>query len=351
MKNERLASGRAKIARYVEMRPMTDFANGSAEPVRVSSIFNLLKFKPMFAILMAVAVALAGSGTVAASQNDLPGDALYNVKLVSENVREALAFSNIKKVELKAESVAQRASELVELTKREGSPSPKAVEQAAKRYEKLLKQLSDVTSKLNAKDKMAVTPEVLSAINSAEADLAQVNATSSSSTINEMVSTTLATELEITEQEEEAAEKEPSLVGLKNRAENKISQVSKKIGDLKNVVASVSSSTLSSSTLDKVALAETMLVDAQAKFASGTYAEAFTLAKDAQKAAIDAKRAFLIEKHEGAKVERDAKKELRAEALEESKNVREEIKNERKEKIVEERSKGRAGNESAREQE
>lgn len=247
----------------------------------------------MFAAIIAIAVALAGGGTVAASQNDLPGDALYSVKIVSENVRQAFTFSPSAKVEVKASTAAKRARELVELKKRDGAVSAEAVAEATNRYEKLLEEINELSNDLTSEKKMVITPRALELIAASLPELEQLRAALATSTrkdIDTAVRAALATELKLSEEEKDAAKQEPSLIGLKERAENKINEVSKKVLSVKTELALLAN--LDASTTARIALAETLLADARVKFATGTYADAFILAKEAQKAAIEAKQSL-----------------------------------------------------------
>src|SRR3989344_8709522 len=80
-----------------------------------SSIFHLLipklRFKYMIAALI-LALVMGGGGTVAAAQNDLPGEALYGVKLASERVAERLSVAPEARVKLEARFAQRRAEEL-----------------------------------------------------------------------------------------------------------------------------------------------------------------------------------------------------------------------------------------------
>lgn len=70
---------------------------------------------PRWATAAAVSLALlivAGTGTVMASSDSLPGQTLYPVKLAAENVQLALTFSDVSKAKLYAELADKRAQEI-----------------------------------------------------------------------------------------------------------------------------------------------------------------------------------------------------------------------------------------------
>lgn len=296
--NEWQALGRAKLVRYVAMQPIKSLSGVAESPHMTFPLF--LKLKPMFALILIAAVVLGGGGTVAASQNDLPGDALYKVKIASENITEALTFSPGSKAERKAEVAAKRVNELVALKKRDGTVSAEAVTAASDRYEVLLASIDSITDKLKPNQKLVINPRVIALITGSVHEWEQIRSSTPTSTreiVDQVVTTALNTELTISEQENDAAKQEPSLIGLKHRAENKINEVTRKVASVKANFLLASTST-TSSTSAKMATAEALLADAQVKFATGTYAEAFTLAKQAQRAAIEATQALHRTKHD-----------------------------------------------------
>jgi hypothetical protein len=62
-----------------------------------------------------VLVVLAGAGTVAASISSLPGQSLYKVKITTEKVQLAFAFSDVTKTELNAKFANRRTIEIEDL--------------------------------------------------------------------------------------------------------------------------------------------------------------------------------------------------------------------------------------------
>lgn len=74
-------------------------------------------FQPMMIpIIAAIVILLGGSvGTVVASDNAKPGDALFGIDQASENVHVFLSFSDTAKAKVKAEIAEEREEERVEL--------------------------------------------------------------------------------------------------------------------------------------------------------------------------------------------------------------------------------------------
>ena len=67
------------------------------------------------ALSTVLVIFIAGVGTVAASANALPNQTLYPIKLASEEIRLALAFSHLDKAELHIKFAQRRTAEMVEV--------------------------------------------------------------------------------------------------------------------------------------------------------------------------------------------------------------------------------------------
>src|SRR3989338_6973658 len=107
-KNAVMASVRADTARRHYILERSSFIN---------LLIPKLRFKYMIAALI-LALVMGGGGTVAAAQNDLPGEALYGVKLASERVAERLSVAPEARGKLGARFAQRRAEELDELKAR-----------------------------------------------------------------------------------------------------------------------------------------------------------------------------------------------------------------------------------------
>jgi hypothetical protein len=76
---------------------------------------------PRWAVVVAVmflVILLAGSSTVAASSDSLPGDALYSVKTATERARLFFAFSDVAKAKLQARFAGRRVEEMARMAQR-----------------------------------------------------------------------------------------------------------------------------------------------------------------------------------------------------------------------------------------
>ncbi len=110
------------VTEAVDVSPRPEFREQAArdfqaavrdtKPARSGGFFSLHRWAvgAMSAVLV---VLLAGGGTVAAASNSLPDSPLYSVKLATESVRVAFAFSDEHKAELYAEFANKRVDEIV----------------------------------------------------------------------------------------------------------------------------------------------------------------------------------------------------------------------------------------------
>jgi hypothetical protein len=107
------------------------------------SFWRWLK-QPAWAVGLAalLIVVISGGGTVLASQNSLPGQALYSVKLASETVRLSLTFSDVAKTQLNAEFANRRTEEISSLAT---SGSIEQIQMATARLNTNLSNMSSLT--------------------------------------------------------------------------------------------------------------------------------------------------------------------------------------------------------------
>ena len=83
--NKFLSSLRKDLEEYTKFHPVRNVRNnGSSRLLLIESlnIFNKFKLKLMPVLIIALIAIMGGGGTVAASQNSVPGDALYPVKTI-----------------------------------------------------------------------------------------------------------------------------------------------------------------------------------------------------------------------------------------------------------------------------
>ena len=110
------------------------------EPQKARGFFS---WQPQWvtAVIVVVILLMAGSGTVVAAVDSLPGEPLYQVKLATESVRLALTPSALGKAELYVELADKRVAEMIELAD-EGKVEE--VEQAAELLSTHLVAMADL---------------------------------------------------------------------------------------------------------------------------------------------------------------------------------------------------------------
>lgn len=87
---------------------------------RQSLLLILFSRKNMFISILLVVALLGGStGATYASQNSLPGDILYPVKIITEKAQTALVFNNVKEAELYSKFASKRLEEIEKLAEAE----------------------------------------------------------------------------------------------------------------------------------------------------------------------------------------------------------------------------------------
>lgn len=121
---------------------------------RQEVVFKHLIFKPMpIAIIAIIASLITGSGMVVASQNSLPTDTLYPVKLIAEKVEEVVTFNDVKKVELQTKLADKRLGEIKDL-QTQGKATKAVVEKNLQEYQGNLAKaqvyLNDINVNVNS---------------------------------------------------------------------------------------------------------------------------------------------------------------------------------------------------------
>ena len=93
-----------------------------------------LKTIPLASLIILI---VAGSGTAMASQNSLPSDFLYPVKLMTEEIKEDLTFNEVRNAELTLEHATKRIAELkkLEMTNPEALRDERMVAKVLNNYE------------------------------------------------------------------------------------------------------------------------------------------------------------------------------------------------------------------------
>ncbi len=155
-----LDRGRIKLMAYMVSHPML-----KTQP-RLSWLGRTLVWKPMTAAVVAGAVLCGAGGAVYAAGSALPGERLYPVKLLAEEVRARLAVSADAKFQVTAQRAEDRLSEAEELMN-EPQELPaarqKRLAEAMRRYQENVKTMNALAAQFESdegKPEKAVAAEL-----------------------------------------------------------------------------------------------------------------------------------------------------------------------------------------------
>lgn len=140
---------RAHIQDFIELTPITKTASKPTLSPFVSRV-SVSYFSK--AISFALIVLIAGGGTISyASEDTLPGDTLYTVKVnVKEPLEEKLAFTPQAKLEVKTKQVEKRLTEAQTLLQNNDT-SPEKHKEVEDRVEKQVEEISQTITELQEK--------------------------------------------------------------------------------------------------------------------------------------------------------------------------------------------------------
>lgn len=170
-----LKSLRARLEVYISANPVTKLDKERLLLTEERSILSCLifKFKTMpIPLIIALIVVLSGGGVTMASQASLPGETLYPVKIITENVREAITLNPESKAKLEVRFAAERVAEVKEMLAEKGV-EPKGLDvalsrlqehaaKAAENIEKIGQEGKDVSALAKTiKDEFSVNREAL----------------------------------------------------------------------------------------------------------------------------------------------------------------------------------------------
>jgi hypothetical protein len=111
----------------------------------IRGIFSTSLLKTLVVAILVLVLLTASSFTVYAAQSSLPGEALYTIKSVSEDVRLSLTFSTEAKLNLTLEYTNRRMNEIQGLVSK-GKPLP---DQTSDRYQQELDSALQLAAQLN----------------------------------------------------------------------------------------------------------------------------------------------------------------------------------------------------------
>ncbi|MCX6012832.1 MAG: DUF5667 domain-containing protein [Chloroflexi bacterium] len=139
---------RARFKAEAKYRILTKLEKQTKKPeFKKEPVFSRM---PRWATVLIVAlfiVLVAGTGTVAAASNSLPGNILYPVKIASENVQTAFSFSDTNRVKQEMKLAGRRAEEI---SRREENSDSTRIELARKRFEMHMARIQILTNRIKA---------------------------------------------------------------------------------------------------------------------------------------------------------------------------------------------------------
>ncbi len=109
-------SMRESLAEYMEMVPVRNTSIARTESLSASRVFiKMLSYKFVPALLMVVMLVGSGAGVAFASENALPGDRLYSMKILVEESRAKVLLTDEARVTWAEKRMQRRAQEAVVL--------------------------------------------------------------------------------------------------------------------------------------------------------------------------------------------------------------------------------------------
>ena len=116
------------------------------------NLFNLFKIKYITALIIVLAAILIGGGFAYASQSSLPGETLYPVKIMSEEMRSALTLNPRAKAEYQTELARERVKEIKSILN-QGGVEPKGLNVAITSLEKHMAAAAEIIDKEKSNNK------------------------------------------------------------------------------------------------------------------------------------------------------------------------------------------------------
>ncbi|GEM_PF-6966360 len=298
---EFLKSLREGLVNYIKINPAAAYEAESFERAPFK-----MKIAPI--ALIGIIAVLSGAGTVAASQNSLPGEALYNIKLLSEKARVAVALNPKTKADLQLTLVQKRINEAkeflekakMEQTAREQQESDLNV--AINNFNENVTGVYGWADNLkkggNFEDAIQVNSDLKTAASVYQQILEQNldgDIYEKTSEINESMATVdewknkTKNEIEDIDQKESSGAKS---AGFENSAQNKINAASKKVETIEKIIQKKKNNLDSQARqLSQQKLKDTkqILENAQSDYNSGDFENAFEKAQSVVKSLSGAK--------------------------------------------------------------
>jgi len=283
---------REGLVNYIKTNPAVNYEKESFQkaPFRI-------RMAPV--ALFGIIAVLSGAGTVAASQNSLPGEALYNIKLLSEKARVAVILNPKTKADLRFALVQKRIDEAKKFLEKA------KIEQTARQQQELdlsaavdnfNENLSGVygwadnlKKKGNFEDAIQVNSDLKTAASVYQQILEQNldgDIYEKTSEINKSMAIVDEWKNKTKREIEDINQKESSgarLTGFENSAQNKINAASRKVETIEKIFQKKKDnldSQVQQLSRQKIEDTKQILENAQSDYNSGNYEKAFEKSQD-----------------------------------------------------------------------
>ncbi len=295
---------RSRLSDYVRLNPFV--RTGGEERLyykRSANLFLKLKTMPI-PLIIALIIALGGGGTVAASQNSLPGDTLYPVKTFTENVEVIAAFSQASKAEVRMSLAQKRIQEIEKILERakEGKGNGKnvaALQLALDNFNSQIGNILKQTNNLKNKGDLSRAGEINTGVRAAldiykkviEKDKKEHKGDIENQ-LDKTISSIEDSHKKAEDEQDDIDKQEGEHVATKESAEGKINAAENKIGEVEKFIQNKEEKLGAEAVAEakeELNEAKSDLAKAKEYLNSNGYKEAFEKAKDAMESAIEAK--------------------------------------------------------------
>lgn len=229
-----LAYLRSELKKYMAANPVIKTEAKRHNILEGINFFNLFKIKYITALVIILAVILIGGGLAYASQGSLPGETLYPVKIMGEDMRSALTLNPRAKAEYQTELARERVGEIKSILNQRGV-EPRGLNVAIASLEKHMAAAAEIIDeeKLNNKDILELAKNINNDFNNNKEELKKIFQKSRKELKNK--------ELEIIQKIDETATEEAAKKELndklakikeeKERLNNKEDEIEEKVKD------------------------------------------------------------------------------------------------------------------------
>lgn len=266
----------------------------------LQKIINIYQFnyKTMIPLILILTLLGGGAGATYASQNALPGDTLYPIKIASEKVETALAFSDSRDAKLHLDFATRRLSEINKLAEK-GKASTTAVDNAVTRYNQELANVQDILNKTEKENSVQIATNLDNKLTENKGILRALSKQIDNKDSLKELSDAWEKSIEHGDTANLILLKDilsgPSQDGEKDKkvepeVMNKIQSAERKISETENYITKKGSEGIDISGANlKITEAKNKLQEAKDLLAQKKYEESFMAAKDSYKIVKDAK--------------------------------------------------------------